>query len=355
MRPEVDMELQAVLTRELQRTWYSENMHAFRSAMRPGTMELCDLDRTLAKWHPERRTFVFSRGFVLTQPWSAVTEVLRHEMAHQYVYEVLKVTDETAHGPAFQKVCRERAIDGRASGLPNTPVDGEHGRVIRRIQKLLALGQSPNENEARAALNAAQRMMLDHNIAWARTAQQEDYGFRQVGGVRRRVPGWRKMLGSILAEHFFVRPVWVWSFSLAEMRRGKVLEISGTAANLEIAAYVHEYLIQAAARLWKAYRKEHGPQDRGEADRYRLGLMLGFRDKLMAQKRAQEETGLVWVRDASLDDYVERRYTALRSSGPVRYTQTEGYARGRSDGRSLELRAGVGKASPRAITDGRGR
>ena len=46
------------------------------------------------------------------EPWQVVIEVLRHEMAHQYVDEVLRIHDESAHGPAFRKVCAERSIDG---------------------------------------------------------------------------------------------------------------------------------------------------------------------------------------------------------------------------------------------------
>ena len=54
---------------------------------------------------------------VTEHPWTVVLEVLRHEMAHQYVDEVLGVHDETAHGPTFQAVCEARAIDGRAAGV----------------------------------------------------------------------------------------------------------------------------------------------------------------------------------------------------------------------------------------------
>ncbi|MGK4455780.1 SprT-like domain-containing protein, partial [Klebsiella pneumoniae] len=69
----------------------------------------------LASWHRETRTIEVSRGLVLKEPWRAVVEVLKHEMAHQYVHEVLRETRETAHGPAFQATCKRLGIDASAS------------------------------------------------------------------------------------------------------------------------------------------------------------------------------------------------------------------------------------------------
>src|SRR5690606_15648271 len=117
-------------------------------------------------WRGDVKTLELSRRLILGFGWDAVVEVLKHEMAHQYVDEVLMLTDETAHGPAFRRVCAERNIDARASGDPSAP-DGrsdEARAALGKIAHLLNLAQSPNQHEAQAAMAAAQRLMLKYNI-----------------------------------------------------------------------------------------------------------------------------------------------------------------------------------------------
>ena len=47
-------------------------------------------------------------------PWPAVVEVLKHEMAHQYVHETLGLAHTPPHGEAFQSACRLLRCDDRA-------------------------------------------------------------------------------------------------------------------------------------------------------------------------------------------------------------------------------------------------
>jgi hypothetical protein len=72
--------------------------------------------RRLGQWSRARRTLELSRTLVLVRPWLEVLGVLEHEMAHQYVDEVLREHGEPPHGPTFQRVCADRAIDARAAG-----------------------------------------------------------------------------------------------------------------------------------------------------------------------------------------------------------------------------------------------
>ena len=77
-----------------------------------------------AQWVPSKREMHFSRYLVTKRPWNEVLEVLKHEMAHQYVSEVLKVTGEAPHGSAFKAVCKQFNIDAAVTleilGIPNT-------------------------------------------------------------------------------------------------------------------------------------------------------------------------------------------------------------------------------------------
>src|SRR5204863_9127732 len=110
--------LDAALLRELANTWAELAHNHFRGALRPPALDLTDTSTRLGAWHRATRTISLSRALVYGQPWGTVREVLKHELEHQYVDEVMGIHDETAHGPAFTEVCRARGIDASAAGLP---------------------------------------------------------------------------------------------------------------------------------------------------------------------------------------------------------------------------------------------
>lgn len=51
------------------------------------------------------REISIARTVVFESRWSQVEEVLKHQMAHQFVDESLRAADETAHGLAFRQTC----------------------------------------------------------------------------------------------------------------------------------------------------------------------------------------------------------------------------------------------------------
>src|SRR5580693_3386305 len=149
--------LEAALARELRATWRQLNDAYFRSALLAPTLELVALRATLGRWIPATRTMEISLPLVIEQPWGAVVEVLKHEMAHQYVHEVLRETSETPHGPAFRDVCARLGVDPRAAGMPSPDsvassdpahADAGEDKTVVRISRLLALAESPNQHEA---------------------------------------------------------------------------------------------------------------------------------------------------------------------------------------------------------------
>ena len=98
-------QLQAATVRELLRSWHHFNATLFRRALSPPQLGLARGATKLGLWIPATRTLLISESLVMQKPWGLVQEVLKHEMAHQYVHEILGRTDESAHGPAFQAVC----------------------------------------------------------------------------------------------------------------------------------------------------------------------------------------------------------------------------------------------------------
>jgi hypothetical protein len=294
---------------------------------------------------------------VLEQPWGVVREVCKHEMAHQFVDEVLGVRDQSAHGPAFENLCRQHGFDAAATGLPElaegTAGLGGGSPILRRISRLLALADSPNAHEAEAAMRAAQRLMLKHNIDVAGAAAREGFTFRQVGTPSGRVSGAEHVLAGILARHFFVEAIWVPSYLPREGRQGRVLELCGTASNLDVAAYVHGFLLETGERLWRHHRAQRELDGNRERRRFLLGMMMGFDDKLGAAAAENRREGLIWVGDPALSNYLGRRYPR-RTGGPgIGVRATESYEDGRRAGRTIVLTKPMTPGSPPTGSRGR--
>lgn len=336
--------LEAALVRELRAAWRLINDTFFKSALAVPTFELVSSRTTLGRWMARTRTIEISRPLVTSEPWAAVLEVLKHEMVHQYVGEVLRETQQTAHGAAFRETCARLGVDSRASGVPAMQ-DDPRDRVVERIARLLALAESPNRHEAEAAMAAAQRLMLKYNIDTAAPKDDAGYGFAHVGRPTGRVLEHERLVAMILGKHFFVEAIWIPVYRPLEGKRGSVLEICGTRANLAIAEYVHGFLHQTAERLWLEHRKKHDVASNRERRSYLAGVMTGFADKLARHGAKSREEGLVWVGDGHLNRYFHKRHPHVRLVRHAGQRRTDVWARGREAGRDIVLYRPVEAAS----------
>jgi hypothetical protein len=336
------IDLQRATLHALRRSYAELNATFFKSQLRVPTLTLTGSTQTLGRWRKQDRTLEISWELLAQQSWGAMVEVLKHEMAHQYVDEVLQRHQESAHGSAFRAVCQERGIDARASG---TPVDhalpDETGRVLERVTKLLALAQSPNEHEAQSAALAAARLMLKYNLENVATRDHRCYGFRHLGRCTGRTSESERILAAILGEHFFVEAIWVPVWRPLEGKRGTVLEVCGTPENLELAEYAHSFLTHTAERLWREYKRAHGIRRNADRRSFQAGVMSGFREKLARQKRAHERQGLVWVGDGDLERFFRQRHPYVRHTRHMSRHRAEVYGHGKDAGRAIVLHRGI--------------
>jgi hypothetical protein len=331
------------IVRELLVAHRAFNQSHFKGSLSTPQIALHQAHSFLARWLREAKTIEFSRPFLeRTESWGVVLEVLKHEMAHQYVHEVLR-EDEPPHGPAFRAVCERLGIDARASGVPEPTLDDEGKRVLERVHKLLALAESDNQHEAEAAAAAAQRLMLKHNVSVSDEATPRQYSFREIGRITGRVTEWERRLGNLLRDHFFVDVIWVPAYRIHEHKRGSVMEVIGTPENLDLAAYVYDFMARTGERLWRAHQLA---QDiRGNADRraFLAGVMSGFAQKLAQQAKSHRAQGLVWQPSAARNVYTRQRHPYLRTISHRGHSQREVFAHGQRAGRDVVLHRGVSR------------
>ena len=330
-------ELERALLRELLEAWGAINHRDFGGQLRPPVISLHD-DGALGGFTPTRRQLTVQRTFAVEAPWGQVLEVLRHEVAHQFVHEALGVHDETAHGPTFRRVCRERGIDARAAGLPNAAIDATEERLIRRIRALLRLAESPEPNEAAAAANAARRLLAKHDLDL--TDPETTHTFRQVGPRKARFDPWEKVLGGVLAQHFGVRVIYALAYRPERGSWGRTLELLGPASHVEVAAYVHDVLRTTAEMAWTAHKRRAGIRRDAERRSFLFGVMTGFMETLDTET-PDGETGLVHLEGAAVDAYMSQRYPSIRS-GRRRTVKIGAAAHaGRKVGRTIAIRPGL--------------
>ena len=356
---EVTAAMERAILRELVLEWRRINGAYFKSALLQPSIELSE-GATLGRWVLASRTLELSRKMILEQRWGVVIEVLKHEMAHQFVHEVRKELGESSHGPAFREVCARLGIDASAAGMPSPNAaatrDDDTTRAVERIARLLALAGSPNVHEAEAAMAAAQRLMLKHNIeaSHASNAAARGYAFRHLGRASGRITESERILASILGRHFFVEVIWIPVYRPLDGKRGSVLEICGTPSNLEIAEYVHSYLSHAANALWDDHKRGAGIDSNRDRLVFLSGVMTGFADKLTREEKKHRAEGLVWVKDGDLSSYFRRRHPHVRN---VRYggaRKNDSWEHGKEAGKRLILHRAVKDAND-GSTASRGR
>jgi hypothetical protein len=353
--------LEAALLRELRTRYDWDNRARFGGRLVAPVLVLSDSTTHLGRWHSPTRTLELSRPLVLGRPWLEVTSVLEHEMAHQFVDEVLRIRGETAHGDTFRRVCAERGIDARAAGSPTAAAAADPGnpdgadaadRVLDRIRKLLALAGSPNQHEAEIAMRKAHELMLRHNVEVATTSALRSYEVRHLGDPSKRGTRVESEIAALLSELFFVKVIRVPVYVPQLGKSGWVYEIAGTHANVEMATHVHAFLLATAERLWAENR--HDARVRSGRDRmvYQAGVIGGFRDKLLAERSGLKQTGLVWVGDRDLDRFYRARHPHM-TTRRQRVRINGAHAAGREAGRTVVLHKpverGASTGAPRLL------
>ena len=341
--------LEAALIRELCVAFERENWARFGERLKAPVIALSDSQGRLGCWIRAARRLELSRWLVCERPWPEVIGVLQHEMAHQFVDEVMGVVDQTAHGESFRRVCAERGIDGRAAG-PAVAADGqgEVERALDRIRKLLALAGSPNLHEAEIAMRRAHELMLRHNIEAAALPAERSFAVRHLGDPLRRSSRVEVEVLGLISRFFFVKVIRIPVYLAREGKRGHVYELTGTVPNLEMAIHVHAFLLATADRLWKENRRDARVKSGRDRLAYQSGVVRGFHDKLAAERDDMRCTGLVWVGDAALDGYFRARHPRVVTR--QRYVRTgDPHAAGREAGRAIVLHKPIEQGpSPRS-------
>lgn len=349
MTRDIDQQLKNAWLRQLREDWRCANNSFFKNKMRLPQLTLSSSERALGSWKGGGiRCLSISIALIISRPWEDVQEVLYHEMAHQYVEEVLNIHDDRPHGTAFKALCHDHGIDGGATGDLQAWVkkrrekeeSGPH-KTIDKVNKLLALAQSANAHEAESAMNKAHTLLLKHNLSLLDLQSRNHYLHKQIGDVG-HVSTIKSMISAILSQFFFVEAIWAFGYEAQHNKRGRILEIYGTPENIAIAEYVHHLLHHLSEGLWQSYKRQEAlPGDRHRRS-FIYGLLNGFYRQLDGRRIAHQSKNLVWKGDPQLHAFFKKRNPRQRRS-TSRYAKSNeaAYRSGIAQGKTLVIHKGI--------------
>jgi hypothetical protein len=355
--------------RDLTRAWterlyaeYEQVLYHFRVKMRPPVIEIVDTTSKWGSWSPTVRRLTISRKLIEAYSWDVVIEVLKHEMAHQLVSEVLGKIDQ--HGPHFRRACERLGVAAwaAASGgdLPTSVTPGGdralgdfEERLLKRAEKLLALAESANEHEAALAMQRVRELYARSNLERLATRRSAPLTYAILNYKKRRVDSVDSLIVAILTEHFFVKAIYTTLWDPRELVEHKAVELLGTKAHVAMAEYVAHFLNNQLQLLWNDFKGKTGSSGVTPKRSYMLGVLTGFREKLAAQapdvavvaaQAGGEATcqALLRIADQELESFVARRHPRLakRSWGGGQ-RDSASFNAGKAAGAKLTLHKGV--------------
>lgn len=195
----------------------------------------------------------------------------------------------------------------------------DRNKIIDRIKKLLALGQSPNEAEATQAMRMAQHLMMLHQIQEGEATiasdalETENITRKTVAHMKTRVK-WKGNLYHAIAQTNFCDMYWedIREINGSSTTRSFNVNLIGTPGNIALVesfyAYLSETITRLAAdyikqqkQLYKTYLKQiegtgipavKTPSWDGEKDKFILGCTHRIAARLREKHKEMQEQGL---------------------------------------------------------------
>jgi hypothetical protein len=318
---------------------------------------------------PETWTIQLKSTFAASHRFDAVRDVFLHEVAHLWASVYPDGKRETSHGPIFRTMCELLGADPQATNKNNPLFSPEceslddstdpQDQLRVKVHKLLALAESPYPEEARSAASKAGELITRHNLSLVEEDRERTFISRFMCDPAKRHPRHFIVVANILQRFFFVAMVWVPTWVVSQKCVGNVPEMSGQPHDVELAAYVFDFIQRTIRAQWNQACRRRGFSGR-DFRQFALGVANGFYAKLENDRHALSEriqaernlsearfkreyvcTDLIGVTDPKLSDYLKRRYGKMRSVGRPSRARKPAYYAGKEVGANMVLHRGI--------------
>lgn len=212
-------------------------------------------------------------------------------------------------------------------------------KIIDKIEKLLALSSSSNENEARDAMMKAQELMAKYEIKREQLSdgEQEERPVVSFSSVAFR-DEWIQMVSGVIADNFRCRRL---SVSRPGSRGAFRVRFYGYEEDAEICINIFNYAVRVVRQRFVALRAvyAHANKEFGKDEKmnYVLGFCHGLEKNFEEQKSQSQSFALALVTPKAVNDYVDdipgverAGYKYFKSNREHVLLQQTGYADGKS-------------------------
>lgn len=328
---------------------------------------LNNLNSSWGTWDPIVKTIALSHNLIREYSWDVVLCVLKHEIAHQIVSDLFSLNDN--HGHFFQKACElinvpkeyrnaSLKIDTKLSQWRNNISYDDDSSISRKLEKLLSLAQSANENEALLAMKKVQELYEKYNINRIHSGIEPEFFSLIINFKKKNVPSTYIHIASLIQSHYFVNVVFSELYDPLCDESYKTIEILGTRHNIIMAEYIFYFLKERMESIWSSYQN-----DKKISNKYKLsfqkGLLVGFRKKLdlIKKEKIQKESvakfvdnqlinhQLIKIEDLKLNEFTKKMFpniSKINSSSQQVYS--EHYNQGQNEGKKIILNKPVSKS-----------
>lgn len=231
-------------------------------------------------------------------------------------------------------------------------------RIMRKIERCLALSQSANAHEAGIALRQAQRLMAANGLSEQDVAVASVTEHTVAAQAGKTPPRYLDALATLINAAFGTQAVY--SVSLDEhshqIRWLGQWRFLGTDGASQVAAYAYEVLQRQLIRDRKAFQQGLNKRIKRatrirRGDAYAEAWVMGARESIIPLERSEETV-------AVLEAYTARRFggdlkaLAPRQRGKLRHHDFTAIREGFAAGRHVQLHSGVEQERREELTHG---
>lgn len=212
--------------------------------------------------------------------------------------------------------------------------------VILKIQKLLALSKSSNDNEAQTAMMMAQRLLIKYKLSIKDIEQYKNELIKvneNRTGIRFRGSNWKSNLSQVIADNFGCYLFY---------RTGRTHEICfyGKEEDVIICNIILDYAIKCinsnGDKLIKKLKKDRRRKYfNGIKNDYALGFIRGLDERFEAQLQSNKEWALVLVKNqVVIDKYNEFSSDFGKIQTDIKYdNHLFAFKLGKEDGKKFDI------------------
>jgi hypothetical protein len=269
-----------------------------------------------------------------------VNSILLHETAHYICSNQFGVTD---HGTLFKDVAEEigAPIEFTKSSV-SLEIGHDTSSQLSKIKKLLALSESSNPNESRAALNKARKLMIEMNME---NFIEREFIYSSVLYEAKRFSARHKVLFMLTRDISGVFSINNYSYTNKQREQ----RIFGTKNQVEIALYIYDYLSYTLDKEYKLFKSSNAAYGR-TLESFYYGvyeeMYKKFNDKSTKESSSQEKSMILLSEDnkqKALSYFFKKNSVFTKGHGSKISINHAAYNHGKKVGVRTNIRNGIKK------------